>query len=242
MFEWPALLAVGLVAGTLGGVIGFGTTILLMPPMVWFYGPVETVPTLAIVATTANLSRAAVWWREIDWRVCGAYSLGAVPAVALGARTLVTIPERPAEVLLGLFLLAMIPARRWLQRRQWRPTLAHMTVIGVAIGYLTGVVATTGAINTPFFLAYGLTKGAYLGTEALSSLAMYLSKGIAFQRFGILDGRIAARGLAIGVTVMCGSWFAKRLVARLQVGRFQALMEAVMLVSGLTLLGVAAAR
>ena len=38
-------------------------------------------------------------------------------------------------------------------------------VLGGVIGYLTGIVASTGAINTPFFLAYGLLKDAYMASK-----------------------------------------------------------------------------
>ena len=40
------------------------------------------------------------------------------------------------------------------------------------------VVVSTGPINAPFFLAYGLAKGAYLGTEAMGSLAIYAAKAL----------------------------------------------------------------
>jgi len=39
------------------------------------------------------------------------------------------------------------------------------------IGYLTGIVVSTGPLSVPLFLFYGLTKGAFLATEAASSLA-----------------------------------------------------------------------
>lgn len=240
MFEWLVLLSVGVGAGTLGGVIGFGSTVLLMPPLVWFYGPLQTVPIIAVTAGMANLSRAAVWWREIEWRVCLAYTLGAVPAVVLGARTLVAIPQRPAEVVLGAFLIAMIPLRRWLKRRRWRVPTLMMLPVGAVIGYLTGIVATTGAINTPFFLAHGLVKGAFLGTEALSSLGMYVAKGIAFQQLGVLTAPVLQKGLSIGLAVTLGSWLSKRLVLVLPEAAFLRLMEGVMLVSGGTLLAMAA--
>ena len=46
MFELilaSAVLGVlGLLAGIFGGVIGFGTAIILMPALVYFYGPVQT--------------------------------------------------------------------------------------------------------------------------------------------------------------------------------------------------------
>ena len=37
--EWVIVLAVGLVAGTVGGIVGFGTSIMLLPPLVIFFGP-----------------------------------------------------------------------------------------------------------------------------------------------------------------------------------------------------------
>jgi hypothetical protein len=231
--------SVGLVAGVLGGVIGFGTTILLMPPLVHFYGPMQTVPIIALVAIVANLSRVVLWLREIDWRVCAVYSATAVPCVVLGANTLVRFEARMIELMLGGFLLLMIPARRWLRAREFRLRLWHMAVVGAAIGYLTGLVAATGAINTPFFLAFGLAKGAYVGTEAASSLGIFLAKGVTFHQLGVIDSRAIVQGLLIGVFVLIGSTLSKRLVLRIPEHRFVQLMEGVMLVSGLSILWMA---
>lgn len=237
----PMLLicTVGLVAGVLGGVIGFGTTVMLMPPLVHFYGPLQTVPVIALVAIVANLSRVGLWWRSIDWRLCGVYSATAVPAVVLGANTLVQFNARLIELMLGTFLLLMIPARRWLRRMAFRPTLRHMAGVGAGIGYLTGLVASTGAINTPFFLAFGLVKGAYIGTEAASSLTVFLAKGAAYHQLGVIDSRAIAQGLLIGVFVLIGSALSRRLVLHLPDHVFLRLMEGVMLVSGLSILWMA---
>ena len=75
---------------------------------------------MAIAAILANLSRVLIWWREVDWRAVAAYSVTGVPAAALGARTLLALPPRLIEGALGVFFLAMIPARRWLAARGLR--------------------------------------------------------------------------------------------------------------------------
>ena len=62
------------------------------------------------------------------------------------------------------------------------------------IGYLTGIVVSTGPLSVPLFLFYGLTKGAFLATEAASSLGMYFSKSVTFQHFGALTPEIALQG------------------------------------------------
>jgi len=58
------ICAVGLGAGVLGGVIGSDTTILLMPPPVYFYGTMTAVPVIALVTIVANLARVALWRRS----------------------------------------------------------------------------------------------------------------------------------------------------------------------------------
>ncbi len=227
-----ALGLLALIAGVLGGVLGFGTTIILAPLLVFQFGVLQTVPIIAITALVANASRILIWWRVIDWRATGVYSLTAVPAVALGANTLVQLDERFIEILLGVFLILLIPIRRWMRARQFTVKLWQMAIVGAGIGYLTGIVATTGAVNTPFFLAYGLSKGAYLGTEAASSLFVYLTKGIVFHSLGVINAAAIMQGLWIGVCVFVGSLLSKRIILALPEKRFLQIMELTMLISG----------
>jgi uncharacterized membrane protein YfcA len=234
-----AVLLLGVADGTLGGVIGFGSSIMLMPVLVILYGPREAVPIMAVAALLANASRVLIWWRQVDWRAFAAYSAAGVPAAALGASTLLTFPQRWIETVMGVFFLAVIPARRWLARHDLRINLWQLALAGAVVGYLTGIVVSTGPINAPFFLAFGLVKGAYIGTEALGSLALYVSKALVFRSFGALPWDIVSKGLVIGSSLMAGSFVAKRLVLQLEAAQFRLLIEGLLLVSGLTMLGAA---
>jgi len=228
----------GLGAGVMGGVIGFGTTIILMPALVYFYGPIQAIPVIALVATVANLSRIFLWWSVINWKVCFVYSITAIPAVILGVNTLVTLNDRLVEITLGLFLILLIPIRRWMRQKNFYLKLWQMSLVGAGIGYLTGIVATTGAINTPFFLAFGLSKGAFLGTEAASTLSILFTKGITFHQLGFLNATAMIQGLLIGSCVLVGSIFSKKIVLALPEKKFLLLMELVMLISGASILAM----
>ncbi len=233
---WLAVLALGLAAGTLSGIVGFGASIMLMPALMFTFGPREAVPIMAIAALLANLSRVLVWWREIDWRANAYYCVTAVPMAALGARSLLVLDPRAVEGILGGLFLVMIPARRWLLARGLRVKPWHLTLVGAGIGFLSGMVASTGPINTPFFLAYGLVKGAYLATEALGSMAIGLTKAMVFRRFDALPLETVIRGLLIGSSLMIGSRLAKGFVLRLDAERFRLLMDLLLAGAGLVLL------
>ncbi|MFZ2739448.1 MAG: sulfite exporter TauE/SafE family protein [Burkholderiaceae bacterium] len=237
--EFALVLLIGLIAGTLGGIVGFGSSIMLMPVLVLVFGPREAVPIMAIASIMANASRVAAWWREVDWRVCAAYAATGIPAASFGAQTLLRLPPGVVEAILGIFFIVMIPLRRWMMRRQWRLTLWHMAGVGAIIGYITGLVVSTGPINTPFFLGYGLVKGAFLGTEALGSLAVFISKALTFREMGAMPLEALAKGLIIGCSLTAGSFIAKRFVQQLNAEKFHLLMDLLLTVAGLTMLWAA---
>src|SRR3954452_2418726 len=105
------ILIVGLLAGTISGIVGTGSSIMLMPVLVYQYGPKQAVPIMAVAAVMANLSRILAWWREVDWRATAAYSLTGIPAAALGARTLLALPSHSVDVAIGLFLIVIVRVR-----------------------------------------------------------------------------------------------------------------------------------
>src|SRR5215207_6099138 len=112
--DYVLVLLAGLFAGTLGGVVGTGSSLVMMPILVVMFGPRQAVPIMAVAAIMGNLGRVLAWRRSIDWRACFAYCATAVPAAMLGARLLLTIPPGAAEAALGVFFIALIPVRRWL--------------------------------------------------------------------------------------------------------------------------------
>jgi uncharacterized membrane protein YfcA len=230
------VLAVGLIAGTISGIVGTGSSIMLVPVLVYEFGPKEAVPIMAVAAVMANLSRILAWWREVDWWACAAYSVTGIPAAALGARTLLVLPSRAVDVAIGAFLIAMVPVRHWLARHQFTIELWHLALGGAIIGYLTGIVVSTGPLSVPLFLFYGLTRGAFLATEAASSLGLYLSKSVTFQQFGALTWEVALKGVIAGSSLMVGAFVAKRFVLKLDPDVFRLVMDGIMIAAGLSML------
>ena len=236
MLVYVLILAAALCAGTLSGIIGTGSSIILLPLLVYQFGPKQAVPIMAIAGLMANVGKAMAWWREIDWRAFAAYAIPGVPAAALGARTLLVLPSSWVDVALGTFFLAMIPTRHWLATHTFRIRLWQLAIAGALIGFLTGIVISTGPLSVPAFTAYGLTKGAFLSTEAVSSLALFVSKVATFREFGALPLPSIVRGLLIGAAVILGTFVGRSIVQRISIRTFELVLDGVLLCSGLSLL------
>jgi hypothetical protein len=237
--EFLFVLIAGLAAGTLGGIVGTGSSLVLMPILVVMFGPRQAVPIMAVAAILGNLGRVLAWWRDIDWRACGAYCTTAVPGAMLGARLLLTIPPGVAELALGVFFLGLIPVRRWLARRSFRLSLTHLMLLGAPLGVLTGLVVSTGPLTVPLFTFYGLERGAFLGTEAAGSIGVYAAKVATFQALGAFPLEVLLQGLLVGLTLMAGSFIGRFVVLALSPGAYRNLIDALMLCSGVSLLWAA---
>lgn len=222
------LFLLALAAGALGGLVGTGSSLVLLPALVMMYGPRIAVPVMGIAAVMANVARVAAWWRHIRWRPVLAYALPGTPAAVAGAHTLLTIPQTVVDGLLGVFFIAMIPLRRLAAARQWRARLWHLSVGGAFVGFLTGLVLSTGPLSVPIFTGYGLTGGAFLGSEAASALVLYVGKMCTFGELGALNQAVVIRGLVIGIALMVGPFATRAIVRRTHQRHYALLIDLVL--------------
>jgi uncharacterized membrane protein YfcA len=239
MTAYLLILVLGLFAGCIGGVLGTGSSIVLLPALVYTFGPKQAVPIMAVASVMGNFARVVAWHREVDWRAVAWYAIPGAPAAALGARTLLALPPRAIDLALGVFFLAMIPLRRWHAKRGRRLAGWQLALAGAGIGFVTGIVLSTGPLSVPVFAAYGLVGGAFLSTEAASAMTLYVSKVLTFRSLGALPLATFAKGLIVGCSLMAGTWAGKVVVLRMSPGLFRHVLDAVMLVSGLTLVWTA---
>ena len=74
MLVYLLVLVVGLLAGTLSGIIGTGASVVLIPVLVFAFGPKEAVPIMAVAGVMGNIGKVLAWRKEVDWRAFAAYS------------------------------------------------------------------------------------------------------------------------------------------------------------------------
>src|SRR6185369_9065111 len=87
-------------------------------------------------------------------------------------------------------------------------------VLGAVFSFLSALLGSVGPIMIPFFLAYGLVKGALIGTEALATVVMHVTKLAVYGGTAVLTRRGFAIGLVLGSVMIAGSYAGKRLLDR----------------------------
>lgn len=231
-----AVAALGLVAAIVGGIGGFGTGVILGAALTPLIGIKAVVPVLAVAGVIINAGRFWFYRRSLDRRAL-AIALGtALPFLVIGTWIYSKLDARTVGTVLGLAVIASIPARRYLQHHKIVLNRAGLAAGEGLFGLASGVATGVGMIQISVLLGAGLTGPAVLATDALATIALDLCKAALFHRLDLLDEEALFTGVVIGVASIPGSaaaaWLADRIGARLHV----VFMEALILFGGAFLL------
>jgi uncharacterized membrane protein YfcA len=224
--------AAAFAASTVAAVAGFGGSAILLPVLVLAFGPRDAVLVLTIVQLVGNASRVVANRTELVMPVVGWFSVGAVPFAVLGGIAFASAPLVVLTRLLGVFLIAVVA---W---RHVGPAVAvgfpprGMVLVGAGSSFISALVGTIGPLLAPFFLAYGLTRGAYIGTESLATVVIQVVKIGTYAGAQVMTTTAVVAGLALAPLMIAGSFVGKRLLGGLSDRAFALLVEGGMVVSG----------
>jgi uncharacterized protein len=219
----------------LSAVAGFGGGVLLLPVFTGLFGLRLAVPMLTVTQLSSNGARVCLNRHELRWPLIGWFAAGAVPLAVAGGLLLAHAPLGPLKRLVGLFLLTVVAWRR-LNPHPRRPPDRAFAAVGAASGVGSALLGSVGPLTAPFFLAYGLTRAAYIGTEAASALAMHLSKLAAYGMGHLLTGPVLLYGAVLTPATLLGAWVGRTLAGRISDRFFVALVEAGLVASGVLFL------
>ena len=232
---WFGTSLLAFLASVLSGVAGFGGAMIFLPALVATYGVRASVPILSVAVLLGNASRVYFNKRELNLKLVLLFSLGSIPFAILGSFVYVALPTFWIKKGIGIFLVLTVIFRH--VHKNFSLTHAWIfTPLGAVTGFLSALMGGVGPVSSPFFLAYGLTKEAFVGTEALCAVGMHLVKSITYNRLGVLNSKELLIGLSFGLIMTFGSYVARKVLEKLSREKFLMLVEVLLVVIGLSML------
>ena len=227
-----AVALLGLGAAVIGAVGGFGTGIILTAALTPLIGVKALVPVLAVAGVIINAGRFWFYRSSLDRRSFFIVLASALPFLVLGTWIYSVLDARTLGVVLGLVIIASVPLRRVLKKREIVIGRTGLAVGGGIFGLASGVATGTGVILVSLLLGSGLAGPAVLATDALITIALDFSKALLFGRFDLLDSQHLFTGVVIGVASIPGSALGAWLVRRMHAHLHVLFMEGLILVGG----------
>lgn len=213
---------------------GFGLGTILTPVFVLFFPVATAVAMTAVVHLANNLFKLGLVGRDANWAVVKRFGLPAALAAVVGAALLSSVSTMapwfayelmgtiheitPVKASIGVVivvfaLLELSPAfARLAFPSRW------LAVGGLVSGFFGGLSGNQGALRSAFLVKAGLSKEAYVGTNAVCAvivdtlrLAVYAAMLHATWAERI-DGRAAYTVVAAMLAAFLGAFFGKRML------------------------------
>ena len=155
MFEDLWLVPLGVVAGTLGSIIGLGGGIIVMPVLTFtgFAPPVAAANSLFAACGNAAASSMSYWrQRRIEYRTGVWLGLVSVPGTVLGALVSAEVATDLFMVLFAMILFAS-GAYMFLQKKLAMP---QKKTAGITFAFVVGASVFAGVISSLFGIGGGI--------------------------------------------------------------------------------------
>jgi uncharacterized membrane protein YfcA len=240
--SWVQLLlvaGVALLASVVGGLAGYGTGALMPLVLVPLIGAEPVVPIIAISSIFTNLSRFVAYLRYTDRRRALIVILASALTTALGAYGYTLLTGAGAALVIGTMLIASVPLRRLLKRREIRIGNTGLGFGAVGYGVLVGGTAGSGVILLSLLMAVGLEGAAVIATDAVISVVTSAIKISVFGLAGVVTAQVLAFAILIGAVALPGAFFARIFVERMPVHIHTAILDAAVIVGGVVMISTA---
>jgi uncharacterized membrane protein YfcA len=232
-----ALAAIGLVAGALAAVAGFGIGSLLTPVLALQTGTRLAVAAVAIPHFVGTAQRFWLLRAHVERRVLLWFGITSATGGLVGALLSAGGSNRALAVVFGLAvgLAGISELTGWMQRVRWGRRAAW--VAGLLSGFLGGLVGNQGGIRSAALLGFDVPKESFVATATAIALVVDLARlPVYLVTQGAEIASIWPLLLVATAGVVVGTAFGTRILGRLPQRAFPRIVG-----TALLLLGIAAA-
>jgi uncharacterized membrane protein YfcA len=219
-------------AAVISGTAGFGGALLLLPLLSKTIGTTMAVPVLTIAQLIGNLSRAFFGFKQIRWKPVNMFILGAVPMSTLGAFCFVKAPKEIITRGIGFAIIVFV-VLKYLKVFKLEPSNRTMFIGGIVAGLISGLVGSAGPIGAVLFLSLDLTPVSYIASDAVTSIAMHISKTIIYEKYIGIGMYALGIGLFMGLAMIVGTWAGKKIISKMPKEKFVKFVGILLSVIGL---------
>mgnify|MGYP005834181845 CR=1 FL=1 len=257
MLEYLVVAVAALAVAALTLFSGFGLGTLLVPVMALFF-PIEVaIAATAVVHFANNLFKIALVGRTADWHVVAVFALPGALAALIGASLLTLVSEvppiatyelvgtaheiGPVGVVIGVVIIVFALLDILPRFQDLAFDRKYLPVGGLLSGFFGGLSGNQGALRSAFLIKSGLDKEAYVGTAAVASTIVDVSRllvyGLAIFTVGLADPRGDLTGLvaAAMAAAFVGSFVGSRLVKKVTLRTVQLMVGLLLIAIGTAL-------
>lgn len=224
-------------ASIVGTMTGFGSSTIMIPILIVFLPPVETIFLVAIIHWFGEIWKIVLFRQGLNLKLIISFSIIGLLASYFGASISVDFDEKILLSLLGGFLTAY--AIFLLIKLKFKVKAGAVTALtgGALSGFFSGMFGMGGTIRGAFLSAFNLPKAVYIATSGAIGMICDVARIITYWENDVTLPNRLWYGLIVFILVsFFGAKFAKKIINKIPQGKFRIVIAVFLLLIGIKLL------
>lgn len=180
-------LVIAVFASCVSALFGMGAALILLAAGAYLFDPAEAIALATIIFTSNTIARSATMWKDIPWKMGIFMAVASIPFAYLGAEHMVHVPTELLRRMLGALILIHVFVT-W-RKFQVNTSGSYPTygILSAIYGYLSGLLGSGNPVKAIFFHHMGLSKHAFVGLMAVTSIPANAVKLFSYHQSGLLE-------------------------------------------------------
>ncbi len=223
-------------AAIVSAVFGFGTALIVLAVGSHILPVKEAIVFGTVLFAASTIFKTLLFGKHFDWKVAGIMAVASLPFAYLGASLLSYVPDGVIRRILGIMILLYLVLTIFKLFPKIRIGTIGLVGGSVAYGFVSGLLGSGNLIKVIMFREMNITKEAFVGAMAATSVLANIAKLTAYIQSGLLSANhawpIAGLVVAAILAVLLGRIFLRSI----SVPQFQIGVQVVLAVSAIGLI------
>jgi uncharacterized membrane protein YfcA len=212
---------IGLIGALASAVFGFGTALLVLAIGSHVLPVKETIALATVLFTASTVTKTFLFARHVDWKVVAIMAVACLPFAYLGAELLAVAPAEAIKRLLGAMVLIYLGLSLTNRLPRIRIGTGGLIAGSALYGFVSGLLGSGNLIKVIVFREMNITKEAFVGAMAATSVMSNAAKLTSYTRTGILTADMAVPALALCASAVIAAFAGRMILKKIAVGTFE---------------------
>ena len=229
-------ILLGFFASLVSAIFGFGTALLVLAIGSHILPVKEAIALATALFAASTITKTILFRKHIDWRVAGFMALASLPFAFAGASLMVQMPTEVLKQSLGAMILLYIILSRFKHLPAIKIGTIGLLAGSATYGFVSGLLGSGNIIKAVIFKEMCLSKEAFVGAMAATSVLSNLAKLTAYTQSDLLGKEHAVEIIGLVTAAILAVVIGRRILRAMDGSQFEAGLQIILAVSALGLL------
>lgn len=185
--EYWLFVTLGFIASAVAAVFGFGSAMIMLAFGPYLVGAEQAIALSAVLFGASTLTKSLLFRKHLDWKVVAIMATASVPFAYLGGLMMPLLPNGMLARLLGVMILIYLLISRFDVLPRFRIGTPGLVAGSAAYGLASGLVGSGNIIKVVMFREMNITREAFVGAMAATSVLASFAKITAYWQGNLLN-------------------------------------------------------